>query len=180
MRRRAFLLGTAAVALPGAALAAPVRETAAAALARAEREAAASNRAVFLVFFASWCSWCRILDRLLDDRVAAPILARHFVVQHVRAQESDPGRRAQQAPDADALFTRLAGEDAGLPFFVTLDGAGNTLATSIAGNGENIGFPVDPDELAHFEAVLKRSAPAMTPAEIATLRAACVRLRPKR
>src|SRR5262249_47122834 len=77
--RRSILIGGAAIVAGGivggpAPAAGSAEETVASACAAAARD----GKRVALVFFASWCSWCRLLDALLADPAAARIIDAHF------------------------------------------------------------------------------------------------------
>lgn len=174
--RRTFLAGALGAALPGVG-AADVPKTAQAALRRELELAAAQSRAVLLFFHASWCSWCHVFDRLLDDPAAAPVFAAHFRVFRVRAQEHTDANRALELPGADMLYMHYAGPDAGLPFYLVVDANGRAIATSASPKtGDNIGFPVEPAELDAFAALLKTGAPDITALEQKAVREACVRI----
>jgi thiol:disulfide interchange protein len=172
MRRRSFLaLGACTI---GASL-----TPASAAQSRAEAflnqecaRAAAEGKGVMLIFFASWCQWCRLMDRSLQEPAAADLIGARFRIVHVRALERRPEMRTQQFEGAEALFQRLGGgRPMGLPLFFFLNGGGEVIASSVA-TGANIGFPVTPSELDAFDAMIRRTIPTSSPAERAALRAA--------
>jgi len=75
------------------------------------------------------------------------------------------------------VYQRFAHPGDGLPFYVVLDADGRPVVTSISPeSGENIGFPVAKHELDTFGTILKRAAPDLAAADLATLRATCVRV----
>lgn len=180
MDRRTLLAGALAAAVPGIAAAKAQRSAAEEVRVRLAT-ATAAQKSLLILFYAQWCSWCRVFDRFLADPAAAAALERRLDILHMRAQEHAPEYKALQLDGADALYDRYAPEGAGLPFFVVLDANGRPRVNSIIPKtNENIGFPVSPEELDAFRAMLKRSTPAFTDAELAVIRAACVRHAPRR
>ena len=180
MHRRTLLAGALLAALPGLGYA-KAQRAAAEEISRERALATAEQKALLVFFYASWCSWCRIFDAFLADPAAAAVMSRHFRIFHLRAQEHTDANRALQLPGADALYLRYARDGGGLPFFVALDAQERAVVTSISPKTqENIGFPVAPQELDDFQGMLKRAAPAITAAELAIVRNACVRVAPRR
>ena len=53
------------------------------------------------------------------------------------------------------MMKEYGGEKAGLPYFVILSDKGKSLATSFKADGQNIGYPGQPDEIAHFMEMIK-------------------------
>jgi hypothetical protein len=174
VNRRAFLLSASGLALM-LAIGAPAQAapaTAAAALSEASAQAAADGKRLLLIFHASWCVYCRLFDMLLKDRQAGSVMARHFDVLHMRAQERKPDMQAQQLAGADDVYHRYAPAGTGLPYMVVLGEGERKVADSMIG-GDNFGFPVEPQELDAFDAMIRAGAPDITAAELRTLRRAC-------
>ena len=140
--------------------------------------AAAEDRRLLVMFFASWCPWCRRLNATFTDPAVAPLLDAHVRILHLRVEERAPAMAALGLSEADALYRGWAGGDPpGLPFLAALDGAAEVVTTSIQpAAGGNFGFPVSDGELAGFDAMLAAAAPAMPAAERGVIRAACERI----
>lgn len=137
----------------------------------AVRKAAIEHNTVLVVFGASWCVWCHHFDALLADPVVGPILAAHYVVVKLVTQEK-PGNKALENPGSEAMMTAMGGKASGLPFLVALDATGKQIADSdLMPHGGNIGFPVKPAEIAAFDRFLAQTAPQISPAERAKVRA---------
>ena len=67
----------------------------------------------------------------------------------------------------------LGGKDAGFPFIIMLDATGRPLVDSLRPTPkgkENIGYPDSPAEIDWFMTMVQKSAPSLTPQEMATLR----------
>ncbi len=128
------------------------------------KESTASHRPVFLIFHASWCSWCHRLENAMESPELRAIFKDHFVVTRLDVMESDKGKiDSLENPGGRDIMARLGGEKAGLPFYAFLDSTGTMLCNSIAMPGDNnIGYPATTEEIATFGKLLERSAPAMS------------------
>lgn len=176
MRRRDLLAGAIAVGVTGAPHATASTAAAADEVRRELALSAGENKKLFLLFYASWCGYCRLFNRFLADPAAAAIINREFRVMHMRTLERAPAQKALQLDGADDLFGRYAKKAQGLPFFVLFNGAGGPLATSVSPlDGRNIGFPIGKGDLEIFEKIIARAAPSITTSELATLRTAAQR-----
>jgi len=158
-----------ALILLGAALQPPSSSTV---LDEAKARAAAGRRAIFAIFHASWCGWCKQLDRFIQSPEIKPVIQKYFVTVHITVQEQRE-KVPLNTPGGDELMARLGGP-AGLPFFAFLDGQGALIVNSIrpgegGKRGENIGNPAKPYEIDWFLAMFRKAAPSMTPRETATL-----------
>ena len=134
-------------------------ERIAAALAVAKRD----GKSVFVTVGASWCGWCKKLDELLASETVGPILGKYFVTVQLD-QEKVEGTKAFRG--ANALD-----RSAGIPWYAAMDATGKVVATSDAKVDGNIGYPASPEEIVWFMEVLKRGAPGMDTASLATVEA---------
>ena len=176
MNRRAFFAGASALIAASAAAAGAQAQTispAGAAVADAVAQASDRQRRLLLVFHASWCVYCRLFDRMLAHRDAAPIIERHFEVLHLRAQERQKLWQDQQLAGADDVYHGYAPAGAGLPYMVVLGAGSKKIADSIMASGESFGFPVEPAELDGFDVMLRAGAPDISRSELSTLRRVC-------
>jgi len=178
--RRIFVAGAASLAATSALAAQPAPD--AARMIAAERAlATAENKRLLIVFWASWCSWCRLLDRTLEEPASTRVLGSRFRILHVRVLERREEMRALEWAGVNDVFASYTGGNArmGLPFMVFLDADGGMVTNSAAPlNGTNMGFPVTPEELDGFEAMVATAAPDTTAADRRALRQACVRFAP--
>jgi thiol-disulfide isomerase/thioredoxin len=135
-------------------------------LAEATQRAAADHKTVLFDLGASWCINCRRLDAFLAKPEIAPIVEKYFVLADVHYDEKVGKHPELETPGSDALMARFGG-DQGVPFFVFFDAGGNAIVTSarpVKGNkqGENIGYPDAPEEIAWFMTMLDKAVPTMT------------------
>lgn len=178
MRRETSLAAAVAVTLALAASGAraaepqrPAKEL----LAEATASAAAAKKTVFVGFHASWCGWCRKLEKVLGSPGVKEAFDAHFETVWLTVQERG-SKKSLNTPGAQELYRLWAGhEDVGLPFYAFLDRNGKALASSITGAdgkvAENLGYPGDVPELERFLGLVKKAAPGITPDELSGLRA---------
>jgi thiol-disulfide isomerase/thioredoxin len=142
---------------------------AAAVLVEATARATAENKAVFVHFSASWCSWCRRLEAFMHEETIAPIFQKYFVDVRLVVREREPNLALNHPGGMDVL-TRLGGAERGIPFTAVLAADGTMVANSLipvadpaAKDGvENLGYPGEPETIGPFLDMLQRGAPTMT------------------
>ena len=111
-------------------------------------QAKADGKLVFLHFGAPWCGWCRKLEAWMDRPDIAPVLSKAFVDLKIDCDRMTGGMAM--------LNAQRGSESGGIPWFAILDPNGQILATS-EGRAGNIGFPSEPQEIAHFGTMLAKS-----------------------
>jgi hypothetical protein len=131
------------------------------------------ERAIFAIFHASWCSWCKRLDAFLGSPEIQPVIDKYFVQVYFTVQEHGD-KKDLNTPGADEFLNQWGGNDSGLPFFAFLDSKGVMVVNSIepprdGRKAANIGFPDADHEVDWFLTMLSKAAPAMTAGERATL-----------
>lgn len=116
-----------------------------------------SGKAAFVHFGAPWCGWCHKLEAWLERPDVHKALSADFVVVKIDIDRMEGGKRVME---------RFAGAaPTGIPWFAMLDADGQVLADSFAKPGDaksNIGFPAAAEEIAHFEAMLKKAAKSLS------------------
>jgi len=123
------------------------------------------NKVVLVHFGASWCSWCKRLDEMLQGKELGKLIASHYVLVHMTVQEHDKNKKLE-TPGADELLAANGANKSGVPIFMFFDKSGVKLADSLAlPNRANIGYPASPEEIHAFEGILDQTAPRMTAAE---------------
>lgn len=162
--------GTSApTAAQGSKPATPTSATSPTAMAVYEKaRAAAGKRGVFLAFHASWCVWCRALEKLTILPATKPVFDRYYEVVWLTVDERT-SRKSLENPGADEFRTRIGGDGVALPFYAVVNPEGKVVATSVRrgldGKKENIGFPGRPDEVEDFLAIFRAGAPDLTESE---------------
>jgi len=95
----------------------------------------------------------------MASKDVAPLLAREFVAVKLDYD------RAKGAKEIEKLYID---KEQGLPWFAFLDDDGKALTHSTGSKG-NTGFPVQPEEIAHFKTMLQTVKKHLTDEDIAFL-----------
>jgi thiol-disulfide isomerase/thioredoxin len=123
-------------------------------------EAKRSGKTVFLHFGAPWCGWCHKLENWMATDEVRSILSKQFV---------DVKIDVDRTIGAKEIFDKYRGpKDTGIPWFAFLDPTGKSLADATGPKG-NVGFPYEPNEVAHFESMLRKVPGKLTDADIKAL-----------
>jgi thioredoxin-related protein len=132
----------------------------AAALATAKKE----NKRVFLHFGAPWCIWCHRLEDWMARPEIASLLGKDFVDVKIDNDRMDGGKDLYEA---EQLVAKVKSN--GIPWFVFLDTDGKVLANANNAKG-TIGFPSEPEEVAHFVTMVDAVKQNLTAADVAMLK----------
>ena len=133
-------------------------------LQQAYKQAAKEKKKVFVMFHASWCTWCHKMDSSMNDKVCKKFFDENFVMHHLVVSESKDNMDLEN-PGAEALRVKYHGDESGIPFWLIFDTQGNLLADSqirpegagLDAKGANVGCPAEPEEVAYFISVLKQT-----------------------
>ena len=121
--------------------------------------AGSESKNVFVYYTAPWCRWCGRRDAYLGSKEIAGVFNAAYVPVKLDVDRMTGGKE---------LAGKHGGENQGLPFVVVLDPKGTKLADS-AGPKGNVGFPVEPHEIAHFMKIIRDTAKTLTPEQLALL-----------
>jgi thioredoxin-related protein len=120
-------------------------------LSAACKQAAAENKKVFLIFHASWCHWCHVLDTAMAKPACSKFFTDNYVICHLIAHESD-NLLLQQNAGAEEMLMKYQKNRNGIPFWIIFDNDGKWLA-------DFNGFPVPRlEEYKEFERILKQTS----------------------
>lgn len=112
------------------------------------------NKNVFLMFDASWCTWCKRMDQNMTNDLCKDFFYDNYVIVHLAVNESEENKKLEN-PGAVDFYNSLRGNASGIPFWVIFDSKGNILDNSLDSNGNNIGSPVTKDEVREFTAIIR-------------------------
>jgi uncharacterized protein YyaL (SSP411 family) len=130
-------------------------------LAEGLSKAKKDGKALFLAFGSPSCVWCKHLDKFHDRPAVAKLLGKHLVFAKVDVVDN---------PGGQELYDKYAPAPGGVPIWVILSADGKVLADSFEdanGKKQNVGFPYEPNELAHYQKALRAALPTLTDAEVA-------------
>ena len=91
-------------------------------------EALAQDKNVFVIFHASWCSWCRRLEKAITSDELKKIFDNNFVITHIDVLEREDKIEQLENPGGKEIMAKFGGEKSGLPFYVFLDSKGKVIS----------------------------------------------------
>jgi thiol-disulfide isomerase/thioredoxin len=129
------------------------------------KQASKENKAVMIVFHASWCGWCKKFDASVNDPSCKAFFDRSFIIKHLTILERGDMKKTEN-PGALEFFENNGGKGGGIPYFLIFDKTGKLVADSRfkkAGSGPeaklaNMGCPAADDEVAAFIGILKKTS----------------------
>lgn len=126
-------------------------------LKEATQVAAKENKNVFIIFHASWCTWCHRMDTLMNNKDCKKFFDDNYVVRHLVVYETQK-YKDKENPGATELLKKHGGENTGIPFWLIYDSKGNLLADSQSKPGNNTGCPATREEVDYFLQVLAKTS----------------------
>jgi len=133
------------------------QESASDILDKAYVKAQEENKNVFVIFHASWCGWCKQMDKNMNDDSCKDLFERNYVITHLVVQESRENKHLEN-PGADEVLKKYKGEKSGIPFWLIFDKDGKLLEDSFNSTGQNLGCPATGEEVAEFVSILKNTS----------------------
>jgi thioredoxin-related protein len=132
-------------------------------------EAKTTDKNVLVIFHASWCGWCKRLEKAITSDELKKIFEDNFIITHIDVMEHDEKIAELENPGGKELMNKFGGEKSGLPFYVFLNSKGNKIADSnVMPKNSNIGYPGSSEEIDAFIKIVKKSAKNMGKKEIST------------
>jgi len=134
------------------------------------QQAKAGKKNVMVIFHASWCSWCKRLDKAMQSPELKKIFNDNWVVTHIDVQERKGKIDSLENPGGQDMMKKFGGEKSGLPFCVFLDKSGKMIGnTNVMPDNSNIGYPGSKEEIALFTDLLKRTTKKMSDEQLAEI-----------
>jgi len=120
-------------------------------------QATKENKNVMVLFHASWCGWCKRMDKQMMTKECKPLFEKNYVIKHLVVKESDKNKHLEN-PGSLALLKKYKGDKSGIPFWLIFDQNGDLLEDSFNTKGENLGCPASKEEVAAFIEILKKTS----------------------
>ncbi len=140
-----------------ALLPAAAQDNAANILSHASAQAKKEGKNVFVMFHASWCGWCKRMDKNMQSDACRKLFDDNYVTVHFDVQEHTEEAKKLETPGGAELLEKYKGTKSGLPYWVIVSPDGKLLADSNNEKGENLGCPSSPDEVVVFTDKLKKT-----------------------
>lgn len=120
-------------------------------------KAKAENKNIFVKYSASWCGWCKKMDKQMKSESCKSFFDDNFVIITLVVKEFGKNKHLEN-PGGNELLKKHNGDKSGLPFWVILDNNGDLIEDSYNGKGENLGCPATKEEVKDFIAILEKTS----------------------
>ncbi|NML21103.1 thioredoxin family protein [Pseudoflavitalea sp. G-6-1-2] len=127
-------------------------------------EAKKEKKNLFVMFHASWCGWCHLMDTSMNDASVKKYFDKSFVIKHIVVSEAKD-KKNLETPGGMEMLQKYHAADQGIPLWLVFDAKGTLLGDSqqrpdgvgLDQPGKNVGCPATQEEVDHFIKVLKVS-----------------------
>ncbi len=121
------------------------------------KQAKVEDKNVLLIFHASWCGWCKKMEKNINAVECKELFEVNYVIAYLTVHESADKKNLEN-PGALDVLKKYNGENSGLPFWVFLNKKGKLLADSFNDENQNIGCPGAEEEVTQFLDKLKTTS----------------------
>ena len=132
------------------------QEKASVVLEKAMAQAKKEKKNVFVMYHASWCSWCKKMEANMQNETVKPFFDKNYVTTFLTVQERKD--KSLENPGADEILKKYKADNSGIPFWQIYDADGKLLADSFDLKGQNLGCPATKEEVAEFTDKLKKTS----------------------
>jgi len=132
------------------------QEKASVVLEKAMAQAKKEKKNIFVMYHASWCSWCKKMEANMQNETIKPFFDKNYVTTFLTVQERKD--KSLENPGADEILKKYKADNSGIPFWQIYDANGKLLADSFDLKGQNLGCPATKEEIAEFTDKLKKTS----------------------
>lgn len=115
------------------------------------------NKKVFVMYHASWCSWCKLMEKNMNVPLIKPFFDRGYVTVFLTVNERGDNKKLEN-PGAIDMLKKSKAENSGIPFWQIIDTDGKVLEDAFNSKGQNLGCPSTQEEVAEFTYKLKNTS----------------------
>ena len=123
----------------------------------AKLKAKKENKNVMVFFHASWCSWCKLMEKKMQQKGIKEMFDDNYVIVPIDVQEKGEKRKLE-TPGGNDILAKYGGEKAGLPYFLFLNSSGDVIVNSFNEKNENLGCPSTKEEVQSFITKLNKTS----------------------
>ena len=120
-------------------------------------QAAKENKNVFVIFHASWCGWCKKMEKNINDEKCKDFFNSNYIFVYLTVKETDVNKHLEN-PGALKLLKKYKGENEGIPFWLIFDKEGSLIGDSFNKEGKNMGCPASTEEVEQFAEILEKTS----------------------
>lgn len=134
-------------------------------------KAAKSKKNVYIMFTASWCGYCKLHKKFMDEN--KEFYAKNFEYIEIYVNES-PELKNSETPGGADYLKKWKGEKSGIPYLVMLNSKGEVLGNSLAKQDDgasNIGHPMTDAEIETYMKLLTKAAPNASKSDLDGIKA---------
>ncbi len=140
------------------------QETSTIILDEAYKKAQQEDKVVWILFSASWCDDCKVLEKKLQDETIKTSLESQYIFVTLIVHENKENK-GLETPGAEYLLNLYMGKKAGLPFWLIFDKHQGLIGNSFNQKGKNSKLPKTEKDVEAFINTIKKTS-SLHPVEL--------------
>lgn len=120
-------------------------------------KATKENKNVLLIFHASWCGWCKRMDKNMAKETVKDYFNNNYVTTHLTVMEAKDKKHLENEGALEILKEHKA-DKGGIPFWIIYNSNGKVIQVSRNAQGQNLGCPATKEEVTVFIDILDKTS----------------------